>query len=437
VTCENNPDEQFGKFDGFNSKQHCRALQQAENRRASDTAIPPEGSVTEWDDVATRKPGEGLPSEFESDRDAYASASAEQAAGKAERPHDTDSWAPVDLAPYLRGERKRPEPSVGLMRVDGLRLLYPGKEHAVIGEMEAGKSWVSIVSAAAELNNDNHVLYIHFEEADPMDTVERLQALGVPDEKILTLFHFVGPERQVSADALAKLLDPAPTLVIFDGVNEAMSLNGWGIRDEDGAAAFRRYLVKPCTAVNAAVLSCDHVVKDPERRGRNALGSIHKGNGLTGALILLENTHPFGRGQRGRSRVYVTKDRPGYLRRHGMPDKVPGKTLMGTLTVDDTREFVSYLDLQFLAPSANAAAAKKDDEGNPDDAKVLAAIKAVSRRGKIANLRAVRAAVDGMRGAKIDETLARLDLAGVIVETSGPRGARVFTVAEDQLQEAA
>jgi len=52
-----------------------------------------------------------------------------------------DSWVPIDLGPYLRGEIRPVEPSIGVIRTDGLRLLYPGKEHAVIGEMEAGKSW--------------------------------------------------------------------------------------------------------------------------------------------------------------------------------------------------------------------------------------------------------------------------------------------------------
>lgn len=132
-----------------------------------------------------------------------------------------------------------------------------------------------------------------------------------------------------------------PTLVVFDGVNEAMALHRWAIREEDGAAEYRRRLVKPCTRVGAAVLSLDHVVKDAEKRTRNALGSVHKGNGLTASLILLENAEPFGRGQRGRSQVFITKDRPGFLRRHGRPDpRVPGKTYMGELVVDDTRRSV-------------------------------------------------------------------------------------------------
>jgi hypothetical protein len=98
------------------------------------------------------------------------------------------------------------------------------------------------------------------------------------------------------ATALATLLQPVPSLVVFGGVNEAMALHLWAIREEHGAAEFRRRLVKPCTGVGAAVLSLDHVVTDAERRARTALGSVHKVNGLSGVLILLDNTEPFGRG---------------------------------------------------------------------------------------------------------------------------------------------
>jgi hypothetical protein len=51
------------------------------------------------------------------------------------------------------------------------------------------------------------------------------------------------------ATALAALLQPVPSLVVFGGVNEAMALHLWAIREEHGAAEFRRRLVKPCTGV--------------------------------------------------------------------------------------------------------------------------------------------------------------------------------------------
>ena len=352
------------------------------------------------------------------------------------------SWQPVDLAPFLDGTHVRPEATIGLSRKDGVRLLYPGKEHAVIGEMESGKSWFALGCVAPELTAGRRVIYVHFEEADPADTIERLQLLGVPDDTILTRFAFVGPNEPVDCFALAALLDPAPSLVVLDGVNEAMSMHAMGIRDEDGAAAFRRRIVKPCTAVGAATLACDHVVKDRERRGRDALGSVHKGNGLTGSLILLENARPFGRGERGVSHVFITKDRPGYLRRHGRPNpKTPGKTYMGTLIVDDTRTWAPHgVDLAFIEPTDHDTTDTPDEpdkQQQQDDTAVLVTVAELEAAGQQPSLRTVRGMVRRKVGRisnpRVDDSLARLTIDSRLTETPGARGARVFATVPEQL----
>jgi len=356
------------------------------------------------------------------------------AAGVADAtPIEGTTWRPVDLGPYLRGEITRPEPTVGVARVDGLRLLYPAKEHAVIGEMESGKSWLALACVAAELTKGNRVVYVHAEESDPTDTVERLQALGISDADILERFAFAGPIEPVDPYALAALLDPAPSLVILDGVNELMSLHGQGIRDEDGVAAFRRRLVKPCTAVGAAVLACDHVVKDRERRGRDALGSIHKGNGLTGSLIALDNVAPFGRGARGCSHVYVTKDRPGHLRRHGRPSKLPGKTYMGSLIVDDERTWTDGLSLAFIEPPDEAQPETTVNRDQADDDAILTLVAELGIAETQASLRTIRAKA-GMNKDRVADALTRLLLDGRLTEREGPRRSRLFTVAEGQPQ---
>lgn len=348
-----------------------------------------------------------------------------------------DSWAPIDLGPYLRGEIVRPEPSLGMARTDGLRLVYPGKEHTVIGEMESGKSWFALVSVAAELNAEHHVVYAHFEECDPSDSVDRLVALGVRDCDILRLLRFVGPERQVSPDALAALLAPVPTLVVFDGVNEAMALHRWAIREEDGAAEYRRRLVKPCTRVGAAVLSLDHVVKDAEKRTRNALGSIHKGNGLTGSLILLENAEPFGRSQRGRSHVFITKDRPGFLRRHGKPvSKVPGKTYMGELVVDDARQFVPFLEVVFHAPTGDAVVSESDTTGGSTlAAEVFAVVDALPGKA-VASERELfaqcRKADIKARESLIRDAVDDLIVVSRLVAVTGKRNAKGYQIPADR-----
>jgi hypothetical protein len=332
-------------------------------------------------------------------------------------------WSPVDLEPYLSGRVVRASPSIGLARNDGLRLLYPGKEHAVIGEMECGKGWFCVACAAVELMAGNTVVYIHYEEADPSDTIDRLLTLGVPAWVIEKRFIFVAPDRPVTAEGLSRLLDPLPSLVIHDGVNEAMSLHGWGIREEDGAAAFRRHLVLPCLRLGVATLAADHVVKDVERRGRNALGSIHKGNGLSGALIMLENAEPFGRSARGRSRVFVTKDRPGHLRQHGAPTKVPGKTYMGELVVDDTRLRKPGLELAFIGPTGDTAPALSDPTDDVDE-HVMRTVVELAASGSEVNVGKVRA-TSKYGTDKTADALTRLVIGGRLVEQRGPRNARL------------
>jgi hypothetical protein len=350
---------------------------------------------------------------------------------------ERDSWTPLDLGPYLRGEVTRPEPTIGMYRRDGIRFLYPGKEHSVIGEMESGKSWFALACVAAELNNGNTVVYIHFEESDPSDTVERLMALGVPADVIGERFRFIAPTSPVTAAQITRLCDTPPSLVILDGVNEGMSLMGAAIREEDGVAAFRRAVITPWTRVGAAVLTCDHVVKDREARGRYALGSIHKGNALSGALIVLENADPFGRGARGRSHIYVTKDRPGHLRRHGRPTKnSPGKTYVGELIVDDTRTHVSYLDLAILAPAEDKPATP-DGDGQGDE--LTDAVHAVIAALPGQHVPSERELFAQMRkaGWQVRENVIRAAVDDLIVshrlaETTGKRGAKGYRVVPQQ-----
>lgn len=354
-----------------------------------------------------------------------------------------DSWLPVNLDPYITGEYIQPTPEVGLIRSDGMRMLYPGLEHAIIGEMESGKSWFALQCAAAELLAGNYVVYIHFEESNPAGTVERLLLLGIPGHVLRKQFMFVSPEKAAKQDSMTYLLSLRPTLVILDGVNEAMSLHGNEIRNEDGAAAFRRRLVKPCTKEGAAVLSCDHVVKDKEGRGRYALGSIHKGNALNGSLISLENAEPFGRGQRGRSHVYLMKDRPGFLRQHGRPvPKMPGKTFMGEFIVDDTREMYQELVLDFWAPSyqQNAEMSQMGSELGPQILSALTRHEAQPESDPVNSRRklfaVLRAAGVTARDEEVRATLDDLVLAKHLIEIPGSRGGvgyHTMTASHDQL----
>lgn len=379
---------------------------------------------------------------------------------------------------------------MGIARTDGLRLLYPGKEHTVIGETESGKTMFALACAAAELNaydiptpkppeglsesNDDwevkparmeefpdgsvwevgpivrwkhqpsanrHVLYFHFEESDPTPTVHRLHDMGVRWIDIRENFHFVALDVPLTPDRYTELEHDVaermkstrnnpfipPVLVVIDGMNEAMALHGWDIRDESGVAAFRRTLIKPFKKIGAATLICDHVVKDREKRGRTPLGSIHKLNGLDGAGLLLENVDPMGQGKRGASKLYVTKDRPGALRKHGSVDNsLPGKTYMGMFIVDSVPadEFSpqSYIDVSIVPPSPQETSVGTVDKHQEKDDNVFAVAKACmeSNNGIPVNTRDIRA-IAKMRHEDVSDSLTRLAEADRLTRTGSGR----------------
>jgi hypothetical protein len=339
------------------------------------------------------------------------------------------TWEPVDLGPYLRGEIVQPKPCLGIARSDELRLIYPGREHVVLGDTESGKTWFALGCVVAELIAGNTVVYIHYEEPDSISTIERLRLLGLPDNVIADRFRFVAPMKPVRGEWLTELLDPAPSVVIHDGVNEAMSLHGHDIKDADGASTFRRNLIRPCLAAGAATLACDHLPKDSIRG--DAYGSVHKGNALDGARILLENVTPFGRGMRGVSYVFITKDRPGYMRANGRPTKTPGKTFFGTLVVDDSDEFRPF-EMPFYAPKDGDV---KDDEPKQTATseelgetvwRVIAALPDGTVGSKNLLFAEMRRVGERWRERSVRSVVDDLVLAGRLTEVPGKRGATAY-----------
>jgi hypothetical protein len=351
------------------------------------------------------------------------------------------TWEPIELGPWLRGEVERPQPSIGVVRSDGQRLIYPGLEHAFVGPTESGKSWLALACVAAALIAGHYVVYFHYEEGDPGSTLERLLLLGVDPAVISARLRFVAPARPARREWVAELLSPAPTLVIHDGVNEAMALHIAATKDVEGWSDIRRRLVTPFTRIGAAVVSCDHmpIVHDGARL--DAYGTVHKGNALDGARLVLENAEPFGRNMRGVSHVFVTKDRPGYLRNHGKPTKTPGKSYMGTLVVDDMVSGPDF-DLRFFAPKADDDAA--DDPAGKATVtlrelgelvyQVVSALpdhRAGSQRTLFA---AMRQAGHPFREAAIRMAVDDLVLAGKLTETPGKRGATAYEAVSSAAQ---
>lgn len=234
------------------------------------------------------------------------------------------SWRPVDLTDVLNGTYKPIEPTVG-RRSDGVGMFYPGRLHTIASESEAGKTWLALHATLSELQAGKSVGYLDFED-DEGGVVGRLLAVGAKREWIRERFAYFRPDEAINSlgnrtDLAEYLADVKPTLMVLDGVTEAMSMHGMEMKDNTDVARFGKMLPGWIAARGPASVALDHVVKDKEARGRYAIGGVHKINGLNGAAYTLDNRQPFGIGRTGRSTVYITKDRPGQLRRHSLPGR--------------------------------------------------------------------------------------------------------------------
>lgn len=229
-------------------------------------------------------------------------------------PGATSTWAPIDIAAVLDGDIHEQEPTV-LARTDGARLLYPSAVHSISGEPESGKTWVALKAAADELNTGHPVVFVDFEDRATR-VLPNLIAAGAHPEHVRDHFRYIRPDAALTAATLPHLLAAArgATLAIVDGITEAMTLHGLSLMDNEDVARWLALVPRALADAGCAVLQIDHVVKNPENRGRYAIGGQHKLAGIDGCSYKITVTEPFGRGKRGHARITVDKDRPGHVR---------------------------------------------------------------------------------------------------------------------------
>jgi hypothetical protein len=384
----------------------------------------------------------------------------------------------VDLTPYLDGTYQPPEPNVGAKReYDGIQLLYPSRWHTVVGLTEAGKSLFAIWQAVHVIREGGLVVYLHFEETDPRGTLDRVQSFGRPfgldNDTILKQFKWLDCETRWAEGTFAQALQRlpvAPTLVVLDGINAAVSQHGEEIMHPKSVAQYRTLFVKPATAVGASVLSLGHPVKDPTRQGeRHSFGStawLDETDGV--ALRLIATARPITKGRKGSSSLSAVKDRYGEVKKHGEPNtkKEPGWVFLGSFIVDDSpteaQQEQPWLpaapdhgptavlvlpkaktpgsgpqanglggeDAQDGAEGQESGADELDPKDAADDAAVLAQLAKFRDQGQPANKRAVYAYVK-IAKSRVENALMRLVYDGKVEETDGPRGSKIYSLTSE------
>ena len=258
-------------------------------------------------------------------------------------------WEPTDLAAILHGTHEQVTPTL-LTRQDGAALLYPSRINALYGESGSGKTWVSMVAAAQTLQNGQRVLFLDFED-HPGSVTERMKQLGCTQQQILSLFTYISPVSAYNDRAGHYLENLIITkgieLTIIDSTGEAVSMDGINPNADDEIAAWFRKLPRRLTRAGSTVLLLDHVPKSNEASKRFAIGSQRKLAAIDGASYRVDVTTPPARGQEGKLRLTVAKDRHGTYR-HG--------TTVAAITITDTDigVLVAITDPEAAQPSEAA-----------------------------------------------------------------------------------
>jgi hypothetical protein len=256
------------------------------------------------------------------------------------------SWKPVNLEQLFDGTYVRPQTSM-LARTDGNFLLYQGKVHSLYGESESGKSWIAQIAVAEQLRAFKKVIYIDF-ESDAADVVDRLKTLKVSQAEILQNFRYIKPEAQSDFrdPNWNAILEPhSASLIVIDGVTEALSLWQKESKDNDAITAWMRQFPRTVAASSgAAVVLIDHVTKNAETRGRFAIGGQAKLATIDGAAYLVEPLEVIAPGKTGTLTLRVTKDRPGAVRKiAGLYRKNDRTQEAAVITIDSTKAEIQYV----------------------------------------------------------------------------------------------
>ena len=225
----------------------------------------------------------------------------------------TSSWLPE----FINADNifDEPEPSI-LRRADGHHIFYAGKINALFGESESGKTWIALEAVRQELEKNNTVFYLDFEDS-VRGIYNRLNTLGA-DLRHFKTFLYSNPSEPLTQGAREALLtridEYKPSLIVVDGVNAAMNVMGLDLEKNKDATSFSQEVLRPMRLHNAAIITIDHVTKSKDNRGNYAIGAQAKRADIDGCAVAVEVEIAFGRGIDGALALKVTKDRPGFVR---------------------------------------------------------------------------------------------------------------------------
>lgn len=215
-----------------------------------------------------------------------------------------------DIGPYLDGTAKLIVPTVADVG-GGRRLFYTEAINEIHGEPSVGKTNILLAAAGSVLAAGGSVIFLDPEDT-PARIVPRCLALGLDREAMRHGFHYRRsplPEDYQAAHLWAAVTKPS--LVILDGLAEALAAES---KDENSVADvldFFRDRLKPFAEAGCAVVVADHVIKATEGRGRWARGTGAKLGHYNGASYEISLGEAYTPTKAGFVRLKVSKDRNG------------------------------------------------------------------------------------------------------------------------------
>jgi hypothetical protein len=246
----------------------------------------------------------------------------------------------VDLSRVLDPNYEEPRPDILRLDDSGVCLLEQGATHSINGESGAGKSWLALLGVQQELDAGRHVVYIDCED-DEGRIVGRLLALGVEREAIRERFSYRRPfgawtEADVS-ELVRYLRDHVVSLVVFDGVTDALAMHGLSSNADTEVAVLFSTFGGRLAAAGPAVVFVDHITNEAADSGTatRGRGSGFKIGGLSGTALFVDSHTQMGRGLCGTSHVAIgRKVRGGWLQEHSVDGPAPNKRRVALLEVD-------------------------------------------------------------------------------------------------------
>jgi hypothetical protein len=215
----------------------------------------------------------------------------------------------IDLRPHLTGTVKQEVPTVANMG-NGIRLFYAGRLNEVHGEPGTGKSNVLIAAACSVARDGGTVIYIDPEDT-PAGFVRRALGLGFKPPEIATIKYLHNPSGEEIATAQRWAEENKPTLVVLDGVAEALVAEGLDENSVPDVLGFFRERIRPFADLGAAVVLADHVVKNGETRGAWQRGTSAKMGRYDGLVLAVETAAPYTPTRPGKILLRICKDRNG------------------------------------------------------------------------------------------------------------------------------